>query len=67
MSYDNWKQQTPTQFLEDDIIYVNCDICREAVNCDEITTSVFGGMTLQRCEECEKHFNELNQQNKIHE
>lgn len=36
MTYDEWKQQTPPQFLEEEEAYQNCILCCDPVLIDEL-------------------------------
>lgn len=67
MNLDQYKQQIPDQYYNDDEqeVYVKCDICLDAYPIDSLITTTQGNSILHRCDYCEKELNIINQQNKI--
>lgn len=59
MSYDDWKLQTPESSIEDDDLYVKCDLCFEPTSVDEVVTSTYIGNILHRCPECDHNIKQL--------
>lgn len=61
MTYDNWKQQTPPQFLEEmEDAFIDCEICKEAISVDELTTVFFRGREIQCCGFCKEEVEQEN-------